>query len=121
MNHFFTLTSIGHAEISNAEFLDVLFQSYALSTGVGLADKRLNRREVLPGVGAGFPVIIESASRLSGKTYGTLWSTVARVQSGRRTARLAFRLTPMINHDAGERHSLHREVRLTIPRTLGDS
>jgi hypothetical protein len=64
---FFTLTSIGHAEISKAEFFDVLFQSYALSTGVGLADKRLNRRKVLPRVGAGIPVIIESASRLSGK------------------------------------------------------
>jgi hypothetical protein len=67
MNLFFTLTSIGHAEISKTEFFDVLLQSYALSTGVRLADKRLNRRKVLPGISAGILVIIEGASDLGGK------------------------------------------------------
>jgi len=52
------LTPVSHAEISKAEFLDILFQSYALGTGVWLSNKRLKRGKVLPRVGAGVKSVI---------------------------------------------------------------
>jgi hypothetical protein len=61
------LTSVSHAEISKAEFLDILLQSYALGAGVWLGDKRLEGGKVLPRVGAGVnPFIIESKIDASG-------------------------------------------------------
>ena len=67
------MTSVGHSKISKAKFLYVFFQSHALSTRVGLADKRLNRSKVLPRVGAR-RIFRSSGERvqLEKGTYGTL-------------------------------------------------
>jgi len=53
MTSIFTLTSIRHAEIGKAEFLDVLLQSYALGARLWLDDERIYRGKILPRVGAG--------------------------------------------------------------------
>ncbi len=41
-------------------------------------------------------------------THGTLWSTVAREQSGLRTARLAFRLVPQSVNDFSQKGNIER-------------
>lgn len=90
-----TLTSICHTKIRQAELLDVLFQSLTLSARVWLGDESLDIGEVLAGHS---PSIMDEHTRCTinmscqNATHGTLWSTVAKVQSGRRTDRVAFRL-----------------------------
>lgn len=105
-----TLPFIGHAEIGDAKLLDIFLESSALCAGVGFGNERLYRGEILARDGADKQdkVLYESNRDCA---YGILWSTVARVQSGRRTGRPAFLLSRV--------RLLFRRFKrvLTVPRT----
>lgn len=86
-----TLTLIGHSKVGQPKFLHVFFQSNTLCPWIRLINERRDIGKVLAGRCSENDVIIMVRWELE-KTYGTLWSTVARVQSGRRTERPALRL-----------------------------
>ena len=89
----FTLSSVSHTKVCKTEFLNVVLQSHALVARVGLLNERLDRGEVFPG-GCTICFLVSDVSQSNSgcSTYGTLWSTVARVQSGLLTPRPALRL-----------------------------
>jgi hypothetical protein len=88
-----TLSAIRHAKIGQSKLLHVVLESHALRTRVGLCNELLYCGEVLARDSAvSVLLIMFSHPRMLSNTYGTLWSTVARVQSGRRTGRFAVRL-----------------------------
>lgn len=41
-----TLSPVGHAEVSQAKFLDIFLQSDTLGTRIGFSDKRRERRVI---------------------------------------------------------------------------
>ena len=111
-NH--TLAAVGHAKIGNTKFLHILLQSYTLRARVGFLDESADRGEVLADDRAIWAEIRTSfISAYRNSTYGILWSTVARVQSVRRTGRPAARLSDSKGQSACDVVRIAR----TSPRT----
>lgn len=90
-----TLALVAHAKVCETEVLDVLLEGAALEAGVVLFDELIDVLEVFAG-GGGNVLSFESVRwlpeiRCGGKRNERhTWSTVTRVQSGRRTLRPAF-------------------------------